>query len=135
MTITVLDSSGAVAVTLAERVAATLKANPGAVLGLASGRTPVDGYAELRRIHAAGKTDWSRAFTFNLDEFAGIDSSHPGSFRTFMQQHLFDGVNIRPERIHFLDGAAADLDAECRRYEASIASAGCIDLQLLGIGS
>ena len=135
MTITVLDSSAAVAAALADRVAATLKAKPDAVLGLASGRTPVDGYLELQRMHAAGKTDWSRASTFNLDEFAGIDGSHPGSFRAFMQHHLFDGVNIRSDRIHFLDGAAADLDAECDRYEASIVSAGGIDLQLLGIGS
>ena len=135
MTITVLDSSAAVAAALADRVAATLKAKPDAVLGLASGRTPLDGYLELQRMHAAGKTDWSRASTFNLDEFAGIDGSHAGSFRAFMQRHLFDGVNIRSERIHFLDGAAADLDAECDRYEASIVSAGSIDLQLLGIGS
>jgi glucosamine-6-phosphate deaminase len=104
------------------------------VVGLASGRTPVDGYAEMQRLHAAGQMDWSRASTFNLDEFAGIDGSHPGSFRTFMEDHLFGGVNIGPERIHFLDGTAADLDAECERYEAAIAAAGGIDLQILGIG-
>jgi glucosamine-6-phosphate deaminase len=133
--ITVLDSSDDVAAALAARVAATLHAKPDAVLGLASGRTPVDGYAELRRIHAAGNTDWSRASTFNLDEFAGIDGGHPGSFRTFMERHLFDGVNLRAERIHFLNGVAADLNAECDRYEAAIAAAGGIDLQLLGIGT
>ena len=83
----------------------------------------------------ATSTPWSRASTFNLDEFAGIDGNHPGSFRTFMDDHLFAGVNLRPERIHFLDGAAVDLDAECERYEAAIAGAGGIDLQILGIGS
>jgi glucosamine-6-phosphate deaminase len=133
--ITVLDSSDDVAAALAARVAATLQAKPDAVLGLASGRTPVDGYAELRRIHAAGNTDWSRASTFNLDEFAGIDGGHPGSFRTFMERHLFEGVNLRAERIHFLNGVAADLNAECDRYEGAIAAAGGIDLQLLGIGT
>jgi glucosamine-6-phosphate deaminase len=133
--ITVLDRSDDVAGALAERVASTLQAKPDAVLGLASGRTPVDGYAELRRIHAAGDTDWSRASTFNIDEFAGIDSRHPGSFRTFMEKHLFEGVNLRPERIHFLNGVAPDLNAECERYEAAIAAVGGIDLQLLGIGS
>ena len=117
MTITVLDSSDDVAAALADRVASTLRAKPDAVLGLASGRTPVDGYAELRRLHAAGSADWSRASTFNLDEFAGIDSHHPGSFRTFMERHLFDGVNLRSERIHFLNGVAEDLNAECDRYE------------------
>jgi len=133
--ITVLQSSDAVAAALAERVASVLRAKADAVLGLASGRTPVDGYAEMQRLHAAGKMDWSRASTFNLDEFAGIRNDHPGSFRTFMDDHLFRGVNLRAERIHFLDGAASDLDAECDRYEADIAAAGGIDLQILGIGS
>jgi len=133
--ITVLQSSDAVAAALAERVASVLRAKADAVLGLASGRTPVDGYAEMQRLHAAGKMDWSRTSTFNLDEFAGIQNDHPGSFRTFMDDHLFRGVNLRAERIHFLDGAASDLDAECDRYEADIAAAGGIDLQILGIGS
>ena len=135
MKLTVLDNSDDVAAALAARVASTLQTRPDAVLGLASGRTPVDGYAELRRMHAAGTTDWSRVSTFNLDEFAGIDSRHSGSFRTFMERHLFDGVNLRGERIHFLNGVAADLNAECDRYEAAIAAAGGIDLQLLGIGT
>jgi glucosamine-6-phosphate deaminase len=133
--ITVLDSIDEVAAALAECVASTLRSKPDAVLGLASGRTPVDGYAELRRLHAARSTDWSRASTFNLDEFAGIDSRHPGSFRTFMERHLFEGVNLRADRIHFLNGVAKDLNAECDRYEAAIADAGGIDLQLLGIGT
>ena len=135
MKITVLQSSDAVASALAERLASVLRAKADAILGLASGRTPVDGYAEMQRLHAAGKMDWSRTSTFNLDEFAGIQNDHPGSFRTFMDDHLFRGVNLRAERIHFLDGAASDLDAECDRYEADIAAAGGIDLQILGIGS
>lgn len=135
MTITVLDNSEEVATALAERVASVLRAKPDVVLGLASGRTPVDGYAEMQRLHAAGMMDWSRASTFNLDEFAGIDPGHPGSFRTFMEEHLFRGINLRRDRIHFLNGVAADLDAECRRYEEAIATAGGIDLQVLGIGS
>src|SRR5262245_2289721 len=112
-----------------------LRVKPGAVLGLASGQTPVDGYAELCRRHAAGETDWSRASTFNLDEFAGIDGRDPGSFRAFMERHLFDGVNLHAERIHFLNGVAPDLYAECERYELAIDAAGGIDLQLLGIGT
>ena len=135
LNITVFENSDAVAAALAERVASVLRAKPDAVLGLASGRTPVDGYAEMQRLHAAGRMDWSRASTFNLDEFAGISADHPGSFRTFMEEHLFNGVNLTRDRIHFLDGAAVDLDAECERYEAAIAAAGGIDLQLLGIGS
>ena len=134
MRITVLDDNMEVAGALAERVAAMLLAKPDAVLGLASGRTPVDGYAEMRRLHTAGKMNWSRASTFNLDEFAGIEPGHPGSFRTFMEEHLFRGVNLPQQCIHFLNGTAADLDAECARYEELIAAAGGIDLQVLGIG-
>ncbi len=102
---------------------------------MATGRTPVATYAELRRLHAAGDADFSRASTFNIDEFAGVAPSDPRSFRTFMDRHLFDAVNLRPERIHFLVGTAADLDAECDRYESEIEQAGGIDLQLLGIGA
>src|SRR5258705_12699659 len=115
MNVTVLETGDAVASALAERVASMLRARPDAVLGLASGRTPVDGYAEMQRLHAMGKMDWSRASTFNLDEFAGIEARHPGSFRTFMEEHLFAGINLRPERIHFVNGAALELDLECER--------------------
>jgi glucosamine-6-phosphate deaminase len=134
MKITVLDSGDAVARAVARGVADALRVKPGLVLGLASGRTPVDAYAELGRMHAEGDGDWSRASTFNLDEFAGIDVDHPGSFRRFMQRHLFDGVNVGPSRIYFLNGAAVDLDAECDRYDNAIRRVGGIDLQILGIG-
>lgn len=135
MKITVFDSSDAVALALAHNITDALREKASLVLGLATGRTPVDAYAQLRRMHEEGDGDWSRASTFNLDEFAGIDAGHPGSFRQFMQRHLFDGVNIEPSRIHFLNGAAPDLDAECDRYEEAIRRAGGIDLQILGIGS
>jgi glucosamine-6-phosphate deaminase len=119
---------------VALRIARAVAERPELVLGLPTGRTPVATFAELRRLHDAGQVDFSRAASFNLDEFAGVASSHPGSFRTFMDRHLFGGVNLRPARIHFLNGAATDLDAECDRYEAAIEAAGGIDLQLLGIG-
>ncbi len=135
MKITVFDSSAAVALALAHNITDALREKASLVLGLATGRTPVDAYAQLRRMHEEGDGDWARASTFNLDEFAGIDAGHPGSFRQFMQRHLFDGVNIEPSRIHFLNGAAPDLDAECDRYEEAIRRAGGIDLQILGIGS
>src|SRR5262245_50081310 len=105
------------------------------VLGLATGRTPIRLYHELGTLHAHGQADFSRATTFNLDEFAGIPADHPGSYRVFMQEHLFSRVNLPVEQIHFLDGAAADQDAECARYDAAIAAAGGIDLQILGIGT
>jgi glucosamine-6-phosphate deaminase len=89
----------------------------------------------MQRLHAKGQMDWSRAATFNLDEFAGLGATDPGSFRAFMERHLFSGINLAQERIHFLNGAASDLDRECERYDGAIAAADGIDLQVLGIGS
>ena len=134
MTIEVFDTADDVARAVAVRVADALAARPSLVLGLPTGRTPIATYAELRRLHGAGRADFSRASTFNLDEFAGVAASHPGSFRTFMNTHLFESVNVAPDRIHFLNGTAPDLDAECARFEAEIADAGGLDLQILGIG-
>ena len=134
MTIEVFDTADDVARAVGARVADALAARPSLVLGLPTGRTPIATYAELRRLHGAGRADFSRASTFNLDEFAGVAASHPGSFRTFMNTHLFDSVNVAPSRIHFLNGTAPDLDAECARFEAEIADAGGLDLQILGIG-
>jgi glucosamine-6-phosphate deaminase len=85
-------------------------------------------------MHRSGQLDFSRVATFNLDEYVGLPSSHPCSYREFMRQHLFEQVNIPPGNIHFPDGLAADVRGHCREYEAAIASAGGIDLQLLGIG-
>ena len=131
----IFDTPADVATALARRVANALAQRPAIVLGLPTGRTPVAMYAELRRLHAAGEADFSRAETFNLDEFAGVEPSHAGSFREYMETHLFRAVNLQRNRIHFLDGAAADLDGECRRYENEIEASGGIDLQVLGIGA
>jgi glucosamine-6-phosphate deaminase len=133
--ITVLPDERAVAKQEASRIAGALKAKPDLVLGLPTGRTPIRLYHELGTLYSRCGIDFSRATTFNLDEFFGIPPSHQGSYRTFMEQHLFSRVNIAPERINFLNGAAPDPEAECRRYEAAIAAAGGIDLQLVGIGT
>jgi glucosamine-6-phosphate deaminase len=131
----VLGTPDDVASAVARHVADALRTQPRLVLGLPAGRTPVGAYAELGRLHASGMADFAHATTFNVDEFAGIPPSHPGSFKTFMDRHLFRLVNLAPERIQFLDGAAPDLDRECERYETAIEAAGGIGLQLLGIGT
>ena len=133
--VSVYPTDRAVAEALAHRIAVALAANPRLVLGLPTGRTPVALYKELILLVSQGRTDFSQASTFNLDEFVGIPPSHPGSYRSFMQTHLFSGVNIDPGRVNFLHGDAADLEAECARYERAIAEAGGIDLQILGIGT
>jgi glucosamine-6-phosphate deaminase len=118
---------------LAHRIADAVAARPMLVLGLPTGRTPVALYRELGALHARG-ADFSQVTTFNLDEFLGVPPSDPGSYRSFMQQHLFQHVNIPVARQNFLDGSA-DPDRECARYERAIAEAGGIDLQVLGIGT
>ena len=135
LTITVFRDERVLARTLAERIAGDLAARPRQVLGLATGRTPVRLYHELGALHARGRADFSHVTTFNLDEFRGLPSSDPGSYRTFMEEHLFRRVDIRREQVNFLDGSAPDADAECARYDGAIAAAGGIDLQLLGIGT
>src|SRR5262245_13953947 len=104
------------------------------VLGLATGSTPIGVYAILCEMHARGELDFSQVTTFNLDEYVGLSPGHRCSYREFMREHLFSKVNVAPERIHFPDGLAADIPAHCADYEAAIAQAGGIDLQLLGIG-
>ena len=133
--VTVFKDERTLARTLAVQIAASLGTTPDLVLGLPTGRTPIRTYHELGTLHAHGQADFSRATSFNLDEFLGIGPDHPGSYRAFMQEHLFSRVNMDPERINVLNGVAPDPDAECARYEQAIADAGGIGLQLLGIGT
>jgi glucosamine-6-phosphate deaminase len=132
--IRLFQTPDATARTLAADVARSVAADPEIVLALPAGRTPLRLYKELAALGRETGVDFSRAITFNLDEFAGIAAGDPRSYRAFMQRHLFDHVNVSPRRIHFLNGLSADRDAECRRYERAIARAGGIDLMILGLG-
>ena len=120
---------------VATLVLEAILARPSLVLGLPTGRTPLGLYRELRERSGRNPLDWSGVRTFNIDEFAGLAASNPNSYRAFMQAELFDHVSIDPANIGFLNGAAPDLTAECRRYEDAIEAAGGIDLQILGIGA
>jgi len=130
----VFDTATDLARAAANDVARALRANPRLVLGLPTGRTPIPLYHELVRLHRAGRADFSRATTFNLDEFLGVGARDPRSYRAFMQRHLFDHVNIKPRQTYFLNGMALDVARECERYERAIRRAGGIDLQILGLG-
>ena len=132
--VTVFPDARSGARVVAARIIAALIEKPSLVLGLPTGRTPIALYEELVRMTAGRKVDWSSATTFNLDEFVGVTPDHPGSYRQFMERHLFSHVNIPPDRINVLNGAA-DPAEECKRYERMIASAGGIDIQVLGIGT
>ncbi len=115
-------------------LAAQLIRRPDSVLGMATGSTPIPAYQALCRLYEAGLVDFSRATSFNLDEYIGIPEAHPCSYHRFMQEQLFSHVNLRPEAAHVPDGNAADLDAAARAYDEAIRAAGGIDVQILGIG-
>ena len=134
MRIRIFPTPESAARALAVDVAGAVAADPAIVLALPTGRTPIRFYRELAALHRKQAVDFSRVTTFNLDEFTGIAPSDPRSYRAFMQRHLFDHVNLSPRRLHFLNGVAADAEAECRRYERAIARAGGIDLMILGLG-
>jgi glucosamine-6-phosphate deaminase len=131
----VYSSADAVAHALARRICRLVAADPAVVFGLSTGRTPVPLYRELVDLYRRGRIDFSRVTTFNLDEFVGVPSGDPRSFHSFMRLHLVDHINLKPRRVHVLNGAAADLARECTHYERAIARAGGIDLQLLGLGA
>jgi len=131
----IFRTAGAAARALAREIAAAVRADPTLVLGLPTGRTPIPLYRELTALHRERKLDLSRAATFNLDEFVGVAPSDPGSYRSYMQRHLFGHVNLVHRRIQFLNGMASDLARECERYERAIARAGGLDLLILGLGA
>lgn len=111
-------------------LAEQIRKKPDSVLGLATGATMHGVYSYL----AAQELDFSGIKSFNLDEYYGLGASHPCSYHTYMRQHLFDRVNIRPENTYVPDGLARDVARHCQDYEQAIDQAGGIDLQLLGLG-
>jgi glucosamine-6-phosphate deaminase len=119
----------------ARTISRLLQEKPKAVLGLASGSTPLLLYRELVRLHREQQLDFSTITTFNLDEYVGLGPEDPHSYHHFMREHLFRHVNIAPGRAHIPDGLARDIPAFCARYEEEIKAAGGIDLQVLGIGA
>ena len=128
----IIQPTGQAAAEVGARIIALLlRTKPDAVLGLATGSTPLPLYQAL----VAMDLDWSRVVTFNLDEYIGLPRDHPQSYHRFMWENLFRHVNIRPENIHIPDGNAADIPASCAAYEEKIREACGIDLQLLGIGT
>ena len=110
-----------------------LSRKPDAVLGLATGSTPLGLYAQLAALHRAGRLSFARATSFNLDEYVGLPPTHDQSYRYFMEQNLFSKVDLPAARIHVPSGLDVS-DAALAGYDAAIEAAGGIDLQLLGLG-
>lgn len=128
------DTEEAVARQAADLVERLVRAKPDAVLGLATGSTPERTYGELVRRHREEGLSFAGVRTFNLDEYWGLDGDHEQSYRRFMNERLFDRIDIRPWNTHVLDGKAANAALECRAFETKILAAGGVDLWLLGIG-
>ncbi|MHC4294863.1 MAG: glucosamine-6-phosphate deaminase [Planctomycetota bacterium] len=119
----------------AKVVADIIDAKPDAVLGLATGSTPLGLYKELIRLHKKEGLDFSKVTTFNLDEYVGLTPDHDQSYHYFMYENLFKHINVRMESTHVPSGTASDYMVFCDWYEQKIEDAGGIDVQILGIGS
>lgn len=120
--------------TTAKIIADKILANPKIVLGLATGSTPIGTYKELIRMYKEGSLDFSKATSFNLDEYVGLDGNSPYSYRYFMNENLFDHININKENTFVPDGKAKNMEAFCNEYDKLITETGGIDVQILGIG-
>jgi glucosamine-6-phosphate deaminase len=108
---------------------------PAAVIGLATGSSPVKTYAEVIERHANGRLSFAEVSAFLLDEYIGLPRDHPETYRNCIRRHFTDHIDIDTTRVSGPDGTADDVPATCVAYEAAIAAAGGVDLQILGIGA
>ncbi|HEX3004513.1 MAG TPA: glucosamine-6-phosphate deaminase [Angustibacter sp.] len=135
MEVVVLDDAAQRAELVAAAIADLVRRKPDAVLGLATGSSPLSVYDALAAAHARGELSLRRASAFLLDEYLGLEPGHPQSYREVIERELVTRVDLDPARVHSPDGHARDVPAACAAYEDAIAAAGGVDLQLLGIGS
>ncbi|EKE43839.1 hypothetical protein OCGS_2173 [Oceaniovalibus guishaninsula JLT2003] len=134
MKVLILDNAEAAVRRAADIVARLVGDRPRCVLGLATGGTMLPLYDELGRRHVSDGLSFAQVATFNLDEYIGLPPDHACSYHTYMREAFFDRIDIDPARTHLPRGDADDPQAESLAYEARIADAGGIDLQVLGIG-
>lgn len=117
----------------AEIIANTIKANPSCVLGLATGGSPVGTYQKLVKAYENGEISFKNVKSYNLDEYCGIDRTHPQSYYYFMHDNLFNHVDMNEENVHIPHISNESLEQDCKSYNDMLNKAE-IDLQLLGIG-
>lgn len=139
MKVIINESSAQGSVWAARRIAAKInekkaRTDEPFILGLCTGSTPIETYAELARMVKAGEVSFKNVISFNMDEYVGLPESHPESYHSFMHKNLFDHIDEPAENIHILNGNAPDLVAECAAYEEAIKATGGFDLFLGGIG-
>lgn len=135
MEVVILAGSRPIAALAADAIEALLRRKPDAVLGLATGSSPLPVYEELAQRHERGGLDFSRARAFILDEYVGLPAGHPESYREVIRREFTGRVNISPDNVRGPEGEAGDIPAACRTYEDAIRAAGGVDLQLLGVGT
>lgn len=135
MDIKIFNNAEEIAVAAAQLYKELIAQKPNAVLGLATGATPVPTYKKIIELYNNGEISFKDVTTFNLDEYCDLDKNDKNSYYTFMHENLFNHIDIKEENVNFLDGNAEDCDAESKRYAEAIKAAGGIDLQLLGIGT
>ncbi len=115
-------------------ISAQIIYKPNSIIGLATGSTPLQTYNYLIDWYKKGDLDFSQVTTFNLDEYYGLTKLNKQSYYYFMQDKLFNHININPDNVHIPDGTNQNVEQECLKYEKAILDAGGIDLQLLGCG-
>ena len=119
----------------AQEYANVIKENPKAVLGLATGGSPIGMYKELIKMYENKELDFSNVTTVNLDEYVGLNPEHEQSYRHFMNENLYKHINVDITKTFVPNGLAEDLAAQCKEYDEKIKELGGIDVQLLGIGN
>lgn len=135
MEVVICPDGAAAAVLAADAIEALVAHKPAAVLGVATGSSPLEVYAELGRRVDEGRLSLAGASAFMLDEYVGLAADHPQRYRHVIEAEFVAKVDIDPARVHGPDGLAEDIPAACAAYERAIQDAGGVDLQLLGIGT
>ena len=135
MEVVITADPGRLASVVADAVVDLLARRPDAVLGLATGSSPLGVYDELHRRHVRGEVSFARARGFALDEYVGLPPEHPERYANVLDRELVSRVDFVPGAVQAPDGLAADLPGACAGFEAAIAASGGVDLQLLGIGT
>lgn len=135
MEVIIQPDAESASIVAARIVARLIRKKPDTVLSLSAGNSPLLLFRELIRLHEEDDLDFSQVTAFCLDEYIGVSSDHPCAFAQFLSENLYEQINIRQDKIHFFDGMAKNIPAQCSAYEDAIRAAGGIDMQILGIGT
>lgn len=135
MEVIIQPDATTIAPIVADAVQALLVRKPDAVLGLATGSSPLSVYDELAERCSAGLLSFARAKAFMLDEYVGLGADHPQQYRNVIEEDFVSRVDFASDAVQGLNGLAENPAEACRAYEAAIAAAGGVDLQILGLGT